>query len=214
MLIAALAAATTAARASADDAQPALETASPAAVSEGSGAGIPTVDAERTQERRRHILGLAIDAGVPDFAAVSLLYRPISYVRLGAGMLYDYAGYGVRGSVSVLPYWFVAPSLTIEAGHFFETDATAKVDQLAHFSASAQPDLSHLSHTFASAQLGLEIGHPDWFVFFVRGGISQIWLDAPGTSHFSSDGTRLDVYDPSGRFRVPSAKLGLMFYFY
>src|SRR5690242_6479404 len=39
-----------------------------------------------TRGRSHHILGLSVDAGVPDGASATVLYRPWKYVRFGGGM--------------------------------------------------------------------------------------------------------------------------------
>ncbi len=165
--------------------------------------------------RRHHILGLQLDAGVPDGASANVLYRPWKYLRLSGGLLYDYIGYGVRGGVSVLPYFPVAPSLTLEAGHYFEADANAKVARFAHVDDNLKPMLQRIGYTFVNAQLGLELGHPDWFVFFVRAGISRVWLSVHDAQQaVSSSSTLTSLADPSIRLGIPNAKVGFMIFFY
>ena len=164
------------------------------------------------------MLGLSLDAGVPDGASATVLYRPWRYVRFGGGMLYNYVGYGALGSVSVLPYFPVAPSLTLEAGHYFEANAASRISQFTHVDDNLKPLLQRVGYTFVNAQLGLEFGHPNWFGFFVRGGLSRVWLSSSGASQASittSNGTRITFpADPSARLGIPTAKLGLMFFFY
>jgi hypothetical protein len=169
--------------------------------------------------RRPHLLGLQIDSAVPDGAGVSLLYRPLKFLRLNGGMLYNTIGYGVRGGVTILPYFGLAPSLTLEAGHYFESSALSRVSQYATVSDDLRPLLSKIGYTFVNAQVGFEIGHPDWFVFFIRGGLSRVWLsvhDAQQAAQSSSTGgvriTHLD--DPSVRLGIPNVKLGFILYFY
>jgi hypothetical protein len=165
--------------------------------------------------RRRHIIGLELDAGVPDGASATLLYRPWSYVRFGGGLLYDYVGYGVRGGVSVLPYFPIAPSLTLEVGHYFEADASEKVARFVDVDDDLKPMLKRVGYTFANAQLGLEIGHPDWFVFFVRAGISRVWLSVHDVQQGLSSSSNLRTLDdPSIRLGIPNAKVGFMIFFY
>src|SRR4051812_17568326 len=69
-------------------------------------------------------LGLQIDAGVPDGAQASLVLRPWKALRFSVGGGYNLISKGVRGGVSLLPFGR-GPSLTVEAGHFFEGDANA-----------------------------------------------------------------------------------------
>jgi len=169
--------------------------------------------------RSHHILGLAMDGGLPDGASATLLYRPWKFLRFGGGLLYNYIGYGVRGGVSVLPYFPIAPSLTLEAGHYFEANANARVAQYGSVPDELKPLLERVSYTFANAQLGLELGHPDWFVFYVRAGLSRVWFTAHGadrvaSSQGSSGNTRVTVEDPNIRLGIPNVKAGFMLFFY
>ena len=165
--------------------------------------------------RSHHILGLSLDAGVPDGGSATILYRPWKYVRFGGGMLYNYVGYGVLGSASVLPYFPIAPSFTLEVGHFFAANANAKFTGIDD---NLKPLLERVGYTFVNAQVGLELGHPNWFVFFVRGGLSRVWLsssDADKVSVTSSNGQRVSFLDdPSARLGIPTVKAGFMLFFY
>ncbi|HVI94996.1 MAG TPA: hypothetical protein VM753_13375, partial [Anaeromyxobacter sp.] len=167
---------------------------------------------------RLNRFGIAVDAGLPDFAGATLLYRPLKFVRLGGALLYDYVGYGVRGGVTILPYFAIAPSLSVEAGHFFETNAAAKLEQRGvTIDANVRPVLERFGYTFANAQVGLEIGHPNWFVFYVRAGITRLWYTARGASQVAaaqqgSSTTRVTIADPSLRAQFPEAKVGFLFF--
>ncbi len=169
--------------------------------------------------RSHHILGLAMDGGLPDGASATVLYRPWKFLRFGGGLLYNYIGYGVRGGVSMLPYFPIAPSLTLEAGHYFEANANARIAQYGSVPEELKPLLERVSYTFANAQLGLELGHPDWFVFYVRAGLSRVWFTAHGadrvaSSQGSSGNTRVTVEDPNIRLGIPNVKAGFMLFFY
>ncbi len=199
----------------------ALALSSPPAITAGPSASAPkageAAPLSPSRGRSHHILGLSVDAGVPDGASATVLYRPWKYVRFGGGMLYNYVGYGVVGSASILPYYFIAPSLTLEAGHYFDANAASRISQFTHVDDNLKPLLQRVGYTFVNAQLGLEIGHPNWFVFFVRGGLSRVWLsssDAASAVITKSDGTRITFADPSARLGIPTAKVGLMFFFY
>ena len=167
---------------------------------------------------RLHRFGLAIDGGVPDLAGATILYRPWKYLRVGAGLLYNLAGYGVRGGVTILPYFAIAPSLTLEAGHYFEANAAAAVERFRSVDPEVRPLLERFGYTFANAQLGLEIGHPNWFVFFVRVGLTRLWYTPHGAAKALNaqsdvgDQTRITVEDPNIRAQFPSAKAGLIFF--
>jgi hypothetical protein len=171
--------------------------------------------------RRHDILGLQLDVGVPDIGGVSLLYRPLKWMRFEGGMLYSYAGYGVRGGVSVLPYFPIAPSLTLEAGHYFDANY-AMLSKYVTVKDDLQPLLEKVGYTFVNAQVGLELGHPNAFVFFVRAGVSKVWMSvhnakaAVKASQSSSPGDTqfTDIADPNVRFGIPNVKLGFMIYFW
>ncbi len=164
--------------------------------------------------RSNHVLGLSLDAGLPDGASATILYRPWRYVRFGGGMLYNYVGYGVLGSATVAPYFPIAPSLTFEVGHFFDANANARFPNV---DSNLKPLLQRVGYTFVNAQVGLEFGHPNWFMFFVRGGLSRVWLsssDADKVVVTESNGSRVTFQDPSARLGIPNVKAGFMLFFY
>jgi hypothetical protein len=170
--------------------------------------------------RRRHILGLQLDAGVPDLAGASIIYRPWSYLRFTGGMLYNVAGYGVRGGVSLVPYFFLAPSLNLEGGYYFDANAYEKLRTRFTIDDSLKPLLQKVGYSFVNASLGLELGHPDWFVFFVRAGISKVWLrvqnanEALSTVNQTGSTVLTHIDDPSVKLGIPNVKLGFMIFFY
>ena len=184
--------------------------------------GSPTTAVPATPTLRAgrgpHMLGLQLDGGLPDGAGVSLLYRPLKFLRLNGGMLYNSVGYGVRGGVTILPYFAFAPSLSLEAGHYFEASALARISQYTTVSDDLRPLLSRVGYTFVNAQVGFEIGHPDWFVFFIRAGLSRVWLsvhDAQQAAQSTSGDVRIThLDDPSIRLGIPDVKLGFILYFY
>lgn len=179
---------------------------------------IPTGPAAPALGRSKHVLGLQLGAGFPDGASASVLYRPLRYLRLDGGLLYNYAGYGVSGGVTVLPYFAVAPTLSLEAGHFFEANAADRFSRFFTISDSVRPMLQRVGYTFVDLSAGLEFGHPDWFVFFVRGGLSRVWASVHGfqaAAQGGSGGAQVtSASDPDVTLNVPNAKLGFILYFY
>lgn len=179
-----------------------------------------TTSSEAPLGRRRHILGLQLDAGVPDVTGVSVIYRPWSYVRFNGGMLYNLAGYGVRGGASIQPYFPIAPSLNLEAGHYFGANVFKKISSYTSIDDNLKPVLSDVGYTFVNASLGLEIGHPDWFVFFIRGGLSKVWLTVKNANaslpaaKAGSDFSISSMADPTVKLGIPNVKLGFMLFFY
>jgi len=180
-------------------------------------ASSPASPAPTDAPKRIHHLGVELDAGVPDGAGLSVLYRPWKFARVELGMLYNYVGFGIRGGVSVVVPYYIAPSLTFEAGHYFDGNASGKFSGVPD---DVKPMLEQVGYTFISGQLGLEMGHPNWFVFFVRAGISRLWLTvhnvekAAASKANSSDFTVKSANDLSVRLGIPNAKVGFMVYFY
>jgi hypothetical protein len=179
-------------------------------------APIPSAPPSVSMGRRRHLLGLQLDAGVPDGASATLLYRPLKFLRLGGGLLYNYAGYGVRGGVTILPYFPIAPSLSLEVGHYFNANAASRVSQYTTVSDGMRMLLNDVGYTFAQASVGLEIGHPDWFVFFVRGGLSRVWLSVKNVNATAQQLSSNVYYadDPAVGLNTPTVKVGCIFFIY
>ena len=74
------------------------------------------------------LLGLQLDGGVPDGGVVSLVVRPLKWVRADAGLAYNYLSTGARGGITLVPFhWAVVPTLRLEAGRFFKSNVNGKV---------------------------------------------------------------------------------------
>jgi hypothetical protein len=187
------------------------------------GADAPSASKARSEAPRSPLLfGLAFDVGLPDAAALSVLVRPVPYLRVGAALLYDYLGYGVRGSVSIQPHWVIAPSLGVAVGHLFDAAGYTTLSQAepALFGNPAlRPMLDHLGYTLASVEVGLELGHPDWFVIFARAGLSRVWTTVHGlgpalSGTSTSSAVTFAADDPGITLQIPSAKVGLLVHFH
>lgn len=163
---------------------------------------------EQETTEKRPWLGLMLDAGVPDGANLSLVYRPFHWLRFHAGPSYNLVSVGVRGGVSLIPFdeW-ISPSLVVEGGHFFPAQLSGFVEGVLGLSSDGLPEWAQYS--YANVHLGLEFGSPD-FVFYLRGGYS--FIDAYLTPSSSpGDGVRLEG-DAHVTAFAPSAKLGFVIY--
>jgi len=159
--------------------------------------------------------GLQVDAGVPSGGAAQLVVRPWKFLRLGGGAAYNMAGRGVKGSLTLLPFhWFLTPTLGIEAGRFFPADASRFVsdaDTVAH------QLLSRFGYDYLSADLGIEIGSENRFVFFLRAGLSEIVPsvgDASAALQAANPSLRITAAQPTLRARIPTARVGFLLYVY
>jgi hypothetical protein len=166
--------------------------------------GSPGV-AGMTQAPMEHntVIGIGIDAGAPGGGGVTLLVRPLWWLGLNAGLAYNYAGVGFRGGLSLAPcFCSVTPTLNLDVGHYFSGDFNK-------FASVADPNvkalLSHVTYTFATAQIGLEFGSQRWFNFYLRGGLA----------YFESNFSRADLTalaqgkiagDPSTRYSAGDGK--------
>ncbi len=194
--------------------------ASPAGPDGGAGAqGVPVAarDASRPPEDRPPVLGLSLDGGFPDGVAISALFRPVRPLRLDGGITYNLIGFGLRGGLTFVPFRSaVAPVLRGEFGHTFQGDATGLVGHFTTLTPGEQLVLRDVSYDYASVQLGLELGASDRLVFFARGGLAWFWTTA---RNFQA-AARLDnpnvseAADPNVHGTVPTATLGLLFYFW
>ena len=183
-------------------------------------APMPPPSSAFVTSRRKHVLGLQLDAGVPDGASATVVYRPLGFVRLGGGLLYNSAGYGVHGGVTVAPYFPIAPSLSLDVGHYFNSNAANRVSQFTAVSDGVRVLLQDVGYTFVEASVGLEFGHPDWFVFFVRGGLSRAWAsvnnaNAAAQQLTSGSSTRVtSMTTPYVEINTPEVKAGFIFFVY
>lgn len=159
--------------------------------------------------------GLQVDAGVPAGAAAAFVFRPWYFVRLNAGVATDIIGFGVKGGVTLVPFhWGVVPTLGLEAGHFWQGDATK-------FGTASDPVVNTLlksvGYDYVSADIGIEFGSQNRFVFYVRGGLTQLY---PSTSNFQAAlqaanvGKAIQASDPTLSARGPSARLGFILYLF
>lgn len=166
-----------------------------------------------------NLLGVSLDAGVPDFAGINMSVRPFRshWLRLEAGAFSPGVGAGMRGGLTLVPFhWAVRLTFTGEAGRYFKNDANnivrlfgGTVDNPAVSSA-----ISSVSYDFANAHAGLEFGNKN-FGFFLRGGLSYVdftfdkaiaAIPSGDTGTFSGDPVHV-------RATLPTLKLGINFFF-
>ncbi|HME91326.1 MAG TPA: hypothetical protein VKE49_07870 [Myxococcaceae bacterium] len=170
---------------------------------------IPSASADREPSRRW--LGVTVDAGVPDVMAASVALRPWHWLRLQAGGMHNTVSPGLRGGISLVPFYFwITPSLTLEAGRYFEGDATWIARRLTP-NRNLDPLFGKVGYDFGNAHLGLELGSPRSVSFFLRAGISYVQM-GKGVQQAISDPT-IQAGDVPLSGVIPSAKLGLLVYF-
>jgi hypothetical protein len=164
--------------------------------------------------------GLQLDVGAPEGGGLLVLFRPFWWLRANAGFAYNVMGTGIRGGLTVMPFhWAVTPTLNFDLGHYFSGDLNKFVTAS---NAAEHAVFSDAAYDFWSAQIGLEFGSQDGFLFYLRGGIVHIGATVPGrdlSAYLNSTGTTATTTFSSrgdGQFSalLPCVSLGFMFYIF
>ncbi len=165
-------------------------------------------------------LGMMADAGLPDGANASLVFRPMRWMRLHGGGGYNMISAGVRAGVTLVVPFAVGPSATLEVGHYFDGNANGVAQKFAGSSFSSAM-LERVGYDYGNAHLGLDFGSRR-VTFYIHAGMSYVRAQVhnvdsvvasrteSGTGSYT---TEVSVkQDPTVRAWFPSAKLGLVVY--
>jgi hypothetical protein len=154
--------------------------------------------------------GLMFDLGSMDGGMMSLVYRPVDWLRVHAGGGTNGASAGMKLGAVVSPWKETGWSFSLAGGHFFPGDVNGL---FAAFAGSDYDDshlLRHFDYDFATLQLGWEIERGD-LMFFARGGVGLLWTRLP-----SEDLARISnlssFVDPDGSIEalLPTLSLGII----
>jgi hypothetical protein len=162
--------------------------------------------------------GLGLDVGAPGGIGLTVLVRPWWWLRANVGVAYNLGGWGIRGGITLLPgQWVVTPTLSIDAGYYF-------TDDWAQFTSTSGAEanlLRDLPYTFLSGQIGLEIGSPQRFIFYLRGGLSYAWVTANGADltgvvqeNLNDPAIRVALANGNVTGLVPAFSLGFLVYIF
>jgi hypothetical protein len=179
-------------------AEPVLVTVVPREVSQ-SVADLPVFPSDRSP-----LLGLAVEAGIPDGVAVTAMLNPTRWLRLQVSGLGNSISYGVRGGVVLMAPWkYFRPLLGLEGGFYLGGNANWLIGPSAP--AWAQELLGRVSYAFANGHGGFEVGSTT-FSFTLRGGVSylDLALGAPMETigSLKSSGSHLSGFVPSARLSL------------
>jgi len=160
-------------------------------------------------------LGVGLGAGIPEFAALTVLYRPFRFLRLGAGPTWNYTGWGGHVGLSVVPgNWWITPVLAVEAGRYLRSSYSAAVRGSTDTANDLRTLLARVDYSYTAVDLGLEFGSPRGFSVSLRTGLAFVWVDARGTStRRSDDGSVVSITNPAIRATLPSTKLAFQYWF-
>jgi hypothetical protein len=173
------------------------------------------VDEADSAPARLPRLGVAVGAGFPEFAALTVLYRPFRFLRLGAGPTWDYYGFGGHVGLSVVPVnWWITPVVAVEAGRYLRSDYSGAVRSRSQSSTDLKPLLAHVDYSYTAVDVGFEVGSPRGFSVSLRTGLAFVWIDAMGTAtKRNDDGSTVSITNPALRATLPSTKLTFQYWF-
>jgi hypothetical protein len=177
-----------------------------------------SVEAPGESSPSRLRIGAMLDVGAPDGVGFSAVVRPVEWLRINAGLTTNTLSLGVRGGISLVPLsTFISPSLNADFGHYFDTSYNDLVDKLGGIPLRSDVPVEDIGFNYAGASVGLEIGKPERFSFYLRGGFAYGSLTINDAERLLRDVTG----DPditsaplTIRFTSPSLKLGFLLYFF
>jgi hypothetical protein len=158
--------------------------------------------------------GLALDAGLPGGAGLTLQARVLPALRAGVGPMWSGVGYGLKGGLQLSPAWRFAPALEVEGGWAPRADLSLLAGK-GGVSRDLKPVLAHSRYWFASALVGFDVGSPRGLSFMLRGGLSHLDAHAGRTVTVPGSGSTstVEIGNATVRATVPCAKLGLQYWF-
>lgn len=165
---------------------------------------------EEPPRRLRH-LGLMFDLGTMGGGMMSLVYRPMPWLRVHGGGGTNGASPGLKLGAVVAPWQDTGWSFSLDGGYFFPGD----VNGLFAAFAGSDYDDSHLlerfDYNFVTLQLGWEIERND-LLFFARGGVGLLWTQLPSEDlgRVSNLSAFVDPTDGSVRALLPSVSIGMI----
>ena len=122
------------------------------------------------------------DLGSVDGGMLSLVYRPLPWLRVYGGGGSNSAAPGLRLGAAVSPFLHLRElAFNLDGGHFFPGDINGLVRVLSTGGYTRDPRLEHFDYDFASLHLGWETQCAG-VLFFVRGGASVLWTEIPATT--------------------------------
>jgi hypothetical protein len=177
-----------------------------------------SVEAPAESSASKPWLGVMLDVGAPDGVGFSAVVRPIEWLRINAGLTTNTLSLGVRGGISLVPLsTFVSPSLNADFGHYFDTRYNDLIDKLGDLPLRTNVPVDDIGFNYAGASVGLEIGKPERFSFFLRAGFAYGSLtinDAEALLRDVTGDPELTSAPLTIRFMSPSVKLGFLLYFF
>ena len=162
-------------------------------------------------DRGHRRFGLMVDAGAPDGGNASLVVRPIRAVRIHAGGGHNLVSTGVRAGVTLVPLsWWLSPTVTFDAGRYFEGDANPIARRVMGDPTYSSPLLERVAYDYLYAHVGVEMGRR-WATFYIHAGMSRVSGQIHGVAEAAGEDVTISE-DPDLTVWTPSARIGLIVY--
>ncbi|WP_224248374.1 autotransporter outer membrane beta-barrel domain-containing protein [Hyalangium gracile] len=163
-------------------------------------------------------LGAMLDVGAPDGIGVSAVARPVRWLRINAGLTTNTLSFGVRGGISLVPLsTFISPSINLDVGHYFDANYNDLIDRLGGIPLRTSVPIEDVGYNYGGASVGLEIGRPDRFSFYLRVGLARGSMTIEDADRLLKDVTNdpdITARPLTLRFTTPSVKLGFLLYLF
>lgn len=162
--------------------------------------------------------GLMLDAGMPEGAGLSGVFRPSPHLRLHIGGAHNGLRGAARAGLTLLPLsGKFSPSLSLELGHAQAASTKTLNRRLADRTLLPASSMERVGYSYASAHLGLEFNATRRLSFFVRGGMSLMEMAVPSLQNldepFRDSLSPVETQSWMMRTLQPSAKLGFALFF-
>jgi hypothetical protein len=163
-------------------------------------------------------LGAQLDVGAPDGVGISAVLRPARWLRVNAGLTTNTLSLGVRGGITLVPLSsFISPSISLDVGHYFNADYNEFIDRLGNLPLQTTVPIEDVDYNYGGASVGLEIGKPDRFSFYLRVGLARGSMtidDAEGLLKEVTGDPDITARPLTLRFTAPSLKVGFLLYLF
>lgn len=162
---------------------------------------------------RPPLLGVHLEAGVPDGLAASAVVTPGGHLRLELGGLNNGIGSGARVGASLVsfPMFFLRPLIGADAGAVFGGFGEWLPALLT--SSSLRDAVRGATVKFINAQVGLELGSP-YFSLTLRAGASYVDVALQDRAvSLGAETASVSASNVTIKAFIPSARVGLLFCF-